>query len=165
MLYLDAHEVEEYLAQHAILEVEHRSRELELYMQAVLYANLHLDRLVLEGHFLDGIIYDELLLLGDLVVIAIDYHVDEVPQLHDDAIVTLELLLHAVERERILDRVRQHTRRLQLLPQVYEVGRLAFVEHVLDDTNELHSDTQVIHLRFALQHFYLDLPANVIPIL
>ena len=60
------------------------------------------------------------LFLSDTVVVAVDHHVDEVAEAHDDAIVRLELLLNAIEGEFIGHIVRQRTRWLKIAHKLKE---------------------------------------------
>ena len=69
--------------------------------------------------------HQELLLLRDFVVVAVDHHVYEVPQPDHDSVVALELLLHAVELKVILHVVAQGHRRLEV-PWLFDVDQVLF---------------------------------------
>lgn len=96
MLDLDPHQVEVDLAEDAVLQMELTLVELELDVQALFDADLHLDWSVCVG-LLSLVGHDELFLLGDAVVVSVDHHVDIVPQLDNNAIISLELLLYSIE--------------------------------------------------------------------
>ena len=100
--------------------------ELELYVEALLDADLHLDllvvllRLLLAAVLVRDVVDDKLFLLRDAIVVAVDHDVDEVAHAHIDAIVRLELLLHPVEREIVTHVVRERPRRLQVANKLRE---------------------------------------------
>ena len=113
VLDLDPHEVEEHLPQNAVLEVEFAVVELELNMEALFDAHLHLNRPVLV-RLRANVGYNELFLLGNPVIITVDNDVDVVPEPDDYSVVRFELLFHAVELEVVLHVVSQRARWLQV---------------------------------------------------
>lgn len=89
---LDAYQVEVNFALNTVFEVELAILKLELYVQTVFNAYLHLDGRVLNWLLLQ-ILNDEFFLLRHLGVLAVDRHVDVISDAHHDAVVRLELLL------------------------------------------------------------------------
>ena len=102
MLYLYADKVEEHFPKYTVLEGINGAGEFEFDMQAVLNADLHLDGLVLVGRLFDRIIHDELLLLGNAVVISVDDHINVVAKADYYPIIAFKLLLDTVELECVL---------------------------------------------------------------
>lgn len=116
MLDLEADEEEVDAADDDVLEVVLALAVLELDVEAVLDADVHLDGAVGLGG--DAVAVDpEVLLADDVGHAAGDGDADEVPQLHVDAVVRLVLLLHVLEVEVERLRVLQLARRRQLLVQ------------------------------------------------
>ena len=127
--------------------------ELELNVEDAIDSHLILDILLIFGFRLRGVENEELLFPSDPVVVSIDSDEDKILDLHDDAVVGLELLLHPVEAEVVVRALVQHSRRFQVPHQAQELRVLVFVELVLDQPHQLHSDTLVLHLG---ARFYLD---------
>lgn len=115
-------------------------------MKAVLNTHLHLDRLVLERNLFNRVVHDEFFFLCDFVVITVDRDIDEVAETDNDAIIAFKLFLYSIERESVLDRIGEDTCWLQFLSKVNEVCSLALIEEVLNHTNQLHLNTQMIQL-------------------
>jgi hypothetical protein len=90
--------------------------------------------------------------------------VQEVPQLHHDAIVGLELLLHSVELEVVHHVVTQTPRWLQVSHQLQEGRVLVLVILVLYHADQLHSYPRVIDL-LPLAQLYADFALNVLSVL
>jgi len=160
---LNSDEVEEDLAENAVLEVELAAVELELNVEALFDAHLHLDRSVLVwlgarvGHY-------ELFFLRYAVVIAVDHHVDVVPKTDYDPVVAFKLFLDPVELEVILDIVSKGPRRLKVSDDLKESRVLVLVVEVLDDSNEFDSDAQVVNA-FVLVEGDGHLTFNVLSVL
>ena len=70
--------------------------ELEFDVKALFDTHFHFDARVF-SRLLADVLHDELLLLRDPVVVAIDHHIDKVAQSHHNPIVRLKLLLHSIE--------------------------------------------------------------------
>lgn len=70
----------------AVLEVELAILKLELYMQAFLNADLHLDWRVQLGFFLQ-ILDNEFFFFCNFLVLLIHRHVDEVADTHHDSVI------------------------------------------------------------------------------
>ena len=85
--------------------------EFELNVEAFFDADLHLNGLV-HLWLLACIAHDEFLFLGDSIIRPIDDHEYVVAQLDHNAVVALELLLHAVELKVVRDVVSERTWRL-----------------------------------------------------
>ena len=163
VLDLNAHQVEEDLAQDTVFEVELAKVEFKLDVQALLDAHLHLDRPVLIW-LRARVSHYELLFLGYPVVVSVDYHVDVVPQPYHDSIVAFILLFNPVELEVVLYIVCQGPRWLKVSDYLEKRGILGFVVKVLDDADELDSDAQVVDA-LALVEGDGYLPFYVFPIL
>lgn len=130
VLDLEADEQEVDAADDDVLEVVLALAVLELDVQAVLDADVHLDAAVHLGR--DAVAVDPHVLLADDVGHAPRHrHPHEVPQLHVDPVVRLVLLLHVLEVEVERLRVLQLPRRRQLLVQRQELVVVAPVEEHL----------------------------------
>lgn len=81
--------------------MELRAIELELNMQTLFDAHLHLDRSVLI-RFSAGVGHNELFFLRYLVIITVDHHVYEVPKADYYAVVAFKLFFNSIELEVIL---------------------------------------------------------------
>ena len=144
MLDFDAHQVEENLAEDAVLEVELGAVELELDVEALFYSDLHLDRFVF-GRFGSRVGDNELLLLGDPVIIAVDHHVDVVPQPDYDSIVAFELFLDPVELEIVLNIVCKLPGWLQVSDNLKERAILVLIIEIFNDPDKLDPDAEVVN--------------------
>jgi hypothetical protein len=51
------------------------------------------------------------------------------------------------------------------LGQLDEVGRLVFVEEILDGADQLDLDALVVQFRLGLGHFYFDFATHIVAIL
>jgi len=132
--------------------VELAAVELELDVEALLDAHLHLDGPVVVG-LSPAVRHYELLLLRYAVVVPVDHHVNVVPQPDDDSVVALKLFFDPIELEVILDIVRQSSGWLQVTDDLEERGVLVLVIEVLDDADELDADAQVVDALVLVQSY------------
>ena len=123
--------------------MELRRKEVKLNMQTLLDAHFHLDWWV-HTWLLAQILDDELFLLCDAVVVAVDHDVEVVLYAHHDSVVALELLLHAIEAEVVSHVVSQGSRRLEVSDQLEEGAILVLVVQVFDQPHEFNADPHVI---------------------
>ena len=137
--------------------------ELEFDVEALFNADLHLNRRVL-ARLLAHVLHDELFLLRDAIIVAIDDDVDEVAQPHHDAVVGFELLFNAIEREVVRHVVSERTGRLQVSHELQEDAVLVFVVEVPYDPDKLDTDTEMVQLLVLVQVDH-DLATNILSIL
>ena len=91
-------------------------------MQTIFDTNLHLYWFVLYFTYFTRIIHYELFFLSDAIVVSINDDIDEVSEAYNDTIIALKLLLHSIELERVLSRLIQHPRGLELLRHIDKCG-------------------------------------------
>lgn len=142
---LDANEVEIDLALDAVLQMKLTISELKFNMETVLDTDLHLDGRV-QLRLLIQVLNDELFLLGNLGVVAIDDDVDVVLDANHYPIVAFELLFSSIELEVVGMVIRQGARRLQVSDKLQEGRVLVLVDHVLDLSDQLDPDAKVVKL-------------------
>lgn len=143
MLDLEADEKEVDPADDDVLEMVLALAVLKLDVQAVLYADVHLDAAVHLGG--DPVAVDPDVLFANHVGHAAgDGDAHKVPQLDVDAVVRLVLLLDVLEVEVVRLRVLQLPRGGELLVQGEEFVVVASVEEHFDGADELHLDARVL---------------------
>ena len=137
--------------------------EFELDVKTLFNADLHLDWLVDLG-LLASVAHNEFLFLGDPIIRPVDNDGDVVAQLDDNAIVAFKLLLDAVELEIVRHIVSERAGRLQVSHNLQECEVLILVVEVLNDADELDSDTLMVN-SLILVLCDLDLALDVFSIL
>jgi hypothetical protein len=134
-------------------------------MKAVFDTYLHLNGFVRETSLLYRVVHNKFFFLSDSIVVTVDNHVHIVSKTNNDTIVALKLFLYTIEGEGILARICQHARWLKLLPKVDKVRGLILVEQILNHSDQLDTDPEMINLRFTFKHLNLDLSLDIVSIL
>lgn len=137
--------------------------KFELDVEALFDADLHLDGLVHFG-LLARVAHNEFLFFGDPIIRPVDDDEDVVAQLNDNSVIALKLLLYAVELEIMRHIVSERAGRLQVSHNLQEGEVLILVELVLNDADELDSDTLMIDTLILVQ-CDLHLALNIFSIL
>ena len=120
-------------------------RELELNMETLFDADLHLDWHTFV-FLLPHILHQKLLLLGYSIVVPIDDHVYEVAQSHHNAIVTFKLLFYSVERKVVRHVVLELPWGFQISDQLQEDRVLILIVQVFNHANQLDPYPQMVQL-------------------
>lgn len=144
MLDLDSHQIKVDLAENTVLEVELTLIELEFYMQALFNADLHLDGPI-RLRLLALVAHDELLLLRYSIIVPIYYYVNVIPKSNHNTVIGLKLLFDSIELEVVGDVFRECTWWLQIPHNLQENRILVLIVQILDDADELDSNTQMIN--------------------
>lgn len=117
--------------------------ELELDVQTLFDAHFHLDRSVGVG-LGPNVRYDKVFFFRYAVVVAVNHHVDVIPKLHHDSIIALELLLHSVELEIVLNVVRQRAWWLEVAHDLKKSAILVLVVLIFNDADQLYAYAEVV---------------------
>mmetsp|Transcript_13364 Transcript_13364/g.56509 ORF Transcript_13364/g.56509 Transcript_13364/m.56509 type:complete len:371 (+) Transcript_13364:1152-2264(+) len=146
VLDLDPHEQEKYLTHDDIFKVVLGLGVLELDVQAVLDANLHLDPRTVELRRYPGVPDEETKLLRHRVAVrALHRDPHGVPQSYVDALVRLVRELDVLKLERHGHRRDELARRSHLSDQRHEIVRVSPVEVELDLAEHLDLHPEVVH--------------------
>mmetsp|Transcript_9119 Transcript_9119/g.35591 ORF Transcript_9119/g.35591 Transcript_9119/m.35591 type:complete len:366 (+) Transcript_9119:1141-2238(+) len=164
VLDLDPHEQKKYLTHDDVLEVVLGLGVLELYVQAVLDANLHLDPRTVELRRYTRVSDEEPKLLRHRVAVrALHRDPDRVPQSYVDALIRLVRELDVLKLERHGHRRGELARRRHLSHQRHEIVRVAPVEVELDLAEHLDLHPEVVHA-LARGGRYVNGPGDGVPV-
>lgn len=114
-------------------------------MHPFLQAHLHHQRLIVLWLWGD-ILYDELCLLANFLVAAIDDYVDVVAHSHYCAVVALVQFFAPEELKVVVRILSQVARRLHIFPQLEESGVAVWILQVFDYADAFDADTTVLDI-------------------